>query len=73
MILKIYLKGSKPIQIPDFIQVNKDHGYQSVYFFDMPKKFFYGRIIEIEADVHQIDSWVNDLISQKIEVYKECL
>lgn len=73
MILKIYLKGNKTIQIPDFIQLKKDHGYQSVYFFDMPKKFFYGRIIEIEADVQQIDSWVSELNSNNIEVYKESL
>ena len=73
MILKIYLKGSKELKVPEFIRLHKDHGFQSVYFFDNPKKFFYGRIIEIEADAKQIDNWVDQLADEYIEVFKENL
>lgn len=54
-----FYRRTEEIQLPKNVWLVEDHGVQSIYVMDGPRKRFYGRVITVKAETKaDVDKWL---------------
>jgi hypothetical protein len=59
--VKLHFHRRQEVELPKNITLVEDHGVQSIYVMDGPRKRFYGRVLTVKAETKaEIDEWLKN-------------
>lgn len=74
LLVKLYFHGKQElseIEVPKTVEVVQDHGVQSIFVMDGPRKRFYGKVLTIKGEKITVDEWLKNNNEVYVDSYYE--